>query len=48
METTGASVAVFSENTKDMFPDPSTNIDEDEVEEVKETDVDGEPLKINR
>ncbi|KAL5271995.1 hypothetical protein ACHWQZ_G000258 [Mnemiopsis leidyi] len=46
MNASGASVAVFSEGAKDMFPDPTTAIDEDDVGE--EVDDDGEPVKKNR
>ena len=46
MEASGASVAVFSEDAKDMFPDPTTAIDEDDLGE--EVDEDGEPVKKNR
>jgi len=34
MEASGASVAVFSEDAKDMFPNPADAIDEDEEEKV--------------
>ena len=37
MNTTGASVAVFSEDAKDMFPDPS-NWSEDDDEEENDND----------
>ena len=48
MTASGASVAVFSEEAKDMFPDPDTAIDEDDVPETGETDAEGEPIKVNR